>query len=470
VSPRAALAALLVAALAAACGSPAPKGKPRPRPPVLSTPQSEEKAGQQGAEQVEAAIGVVRDAELRGYVQAVGARLARHAPGFRYDYRFDIVDDWEPNAFALPGGYVFISRGALALTANEDELANVLAHEIAHVAARHSAAQQQVAGGPLLAALQFRSLAAYSRDLERSADRNGQGLAAVVGYDPNGMTGFLAGLDRVERVRTGSVRSARFLDTHPGTTSRVAEMGQRAGAIRWQPSPGVTSGPADHLRRLEGLAVGADASQGLFEGARFVHPELGFTLRFPDGWTTQNGASVLGALAPDRRMQITLEIAGRGSDLAAAADAWTEGLGGGFGLVEAGPVRVAGREAFRVRGHAGGNSVIATFVPFRDLVYQIGCAGSDARRLDALCTSATRSFRPLTPELLAGVRARRLHVALARAGESLAALSARAGNVWSPLETAAWNGLDAKAVFAGGERVKLAVEASLEVPPAPKSS
>ncbi|MGH7288289.1 MAG: hypothetical protein ACREI8_09765, partial [Myxococcota bacterium] len=116
------------------------------------------------------------------------------------------------------------------------------------------------------------------------------------------------------------------------------------------------------------------------------------------------------------------------------------------------------------------NSVIATFVPFRDLVYQIGCAGSDARRLDALCTSATRSFRPLTPELLAGVRARRLHVVEARAGESLAALSARTGNVWSPLETAAWNGLDAKEVFAGGERVKLAVEAPVEVPPAPKSS
>ena len=74
-----------------------------------------------------------------------------------------------------------------------------------------------------------------------------------------------------------------------------------------QPGCGIAD-PAVHLRRLEGLAVGADASQGLFEGARFVHPELGFTLRFPDGWTTQNGASVLGALAPDRRMQITLEI------------------------------------------------------------------------------------------------------------------------------------------------------------------
>jgi len=87
-------------------------------------------------------------------------------------------------------------------------------------------------------------------------------------------------------------------------------------------------------------------------------------------------------------------------------------------------------------------------VPFRGFVYRIGCAGSDARRLEALCTSVTRSFRPLTPELLAGAHERRLHVAAARSGESLAELSARTANLWSPLETVAWNGLEAGRAFA----------------------
>jgi predicted Zn-dependent protease len=468
VTARAALALLLGGALLVSCGTPAPsqkaEPKPRPKPPVLSTPQADQKAGREASESVEAAVGVVKDAELRAYVQAVGARLAREAPGFRYDYQFEIVDAWEPNAFALPGGFIYVSRGALALTASEDELANVLAHEIAHVASRHAAARQQVAGNALMATLQWRSLAAYSRDLESAADRLGQGLAALAGYDPDGMTRFLAGLDRVERVRTGSARIPRFLDTHPGTTARVAEMGQRAGQIAWQPRPGVTSGAADHLARLEGLVVEGDASQGLFTGTRFVHPELGFTLRFPDGWTTQNTASAVGALAPDRRMQIVLEIAGEGADLAAAAEAWVEELGRGFGVIESAPVRVSGREAYRVRGRAGEAAMIATFVPFRGLVYRIGCAGSDARRLEALCTSVTRSFRPLTPELLAGARERRLHVAVARAGESLAELSARTGNRWSPLQTAAWNDLDARHTFAGGERVKWVGEGAVPAP------
>ena len=140
--------ALLLAAVA--CGSPPREAKPRPEPPVLTTPHADERAGEEGAEAVEAAIGVVSDPALRAYVKAVGARLARNAPGFRFDYQLEIVDDWEPNAFALPGGYVYISRGALALTDNEDELANVLAHEIAHVASRHAAARQQVAGNALM--------------------------------------------------------------------------------------------------------------------------------------------------------------------------------------------------------------------------------------------------------------------------------------------------------------------------------
>jgi len=460
--------ALALGLAALACGSPPREAaKPPPMPPVLTTPQADQRAGEEGAQAVEAAIGVVSDPALREYVKAVGARLARNAPGFRFDYQLEIVDDWEPNAFALPGGYIYISRGALALTASEDELANVLAHEIAHVASRHAAARQQVAGNQLLATLQFRSLAAYSRDLENSADRLGQGLAALSGYDPDGMTRFLAGLDRVARIRTGTARTASFLDTHPGTSTRVSEMGQRAGQIRWQRSPGITTGPADHLARLEGLVVDGDASQGLFAGSRFLHPALGFTLRFPDGWTTENAAQAVGALAPDRRMQITLEIAGEGGDLAGAAEGWAREQGRGFGVVEAAPVRVTGRDAFRVRGYEGEVSMIATFVPFRGLVYQISCAGTDRVRLDALCTSVTRSFRPLTPELLAGARERRLHVEEARAGESLAALSERTGNLWSALETAAWNGFEVRPRFSGGERVKLVREAAVR-PPGPE--
>jgi predicted Zn-dependent protease len=452
---RAALALLGLAALA--CGSPPPRAAHAPRSqPSLSTPQAEGDAGREGAKEVEAAIGIVRDPALRRYVQVVGARLARNAPGFRYDYQFEIADEGAPNAFALPGGRVYISRGALALTSSEDELANVLGHEIAHVASRHAAAQQEVAGGALLRTLQFRSLAAYSRDLERAADRLGQGLAAVSGYDPNGMASFLVALDRLDRVQTGASRRPGFLDSHPGTPGRAHEMGQRAGTIHWTRGASVTSGAADHVRRLDGLAVGTDVAQGVFDGPRFLHAGLAFTLRFPDGWETLNTPQAVAALAPDRRMQIVLELAAEGSDLAGAAAAWQETQGRSLAIDTAGPVRVAGREAFRLRGRAGGAALISTFLPYRNRVFQLSCAGFDRTRLDALCNVTTRSFRPLPPELLAKVTGLRLGVVEARAGETLTALGGRSGNAWNAAETAAWNALAQGTPLRGGEWVKVA--------------
>jgi predicted Zn-dependent protease len=452
---RKALALLLLALLA--CGSPPPaKDSPPRRKPSLATPQAEGDVGREAAKQVEAEVGLVEDPALRRYVQAVGARLARNAPGFRYDYRFEIADQAAPNAFALPGGRVYISRGALALTMSEDELANVLGHEIAHVASRHAAAAEQVAGGALLRTLQFRSLAAYSRDLEKSADRLGQGLAAVSGYDPSGMASFLVGLDRLERLQTGLSREPGFLATHPGTPGRAHEMAQRAGTIQWTRTPTLTANATAYLRQLEGLAVGDDAAQGVFEGPRFLHPELGFTLRFPEGWETVNTPRAVGAIAPDGRMQIVLELAGEGSDLAGAASAWQERSGRGLAIDEAGPVRVAGREAFRLRGRAGGTNVISTFLPYREKVFQLSCAGFDRSRLDALCTVTTRSFRPMTPELLATVSGLRLALVEARAGETLDALGRRSANAWGAADTAVWNARDPRAALRGGEWIKVA--------------
>jgi predicted Zn-dependent protease len=442
----------------AACGSPPREESERPRrpPPDLATPQGESDTGREAAKQVEAAIGVVTDPPLRAYVQAVGARLARNAPGFRYDYRFEIADEGAPNAFALPGGRIYVSRGALALTASEDELANVLGHEIAHVASRHAAAQAEVAGGGLMRALQFQSLAAYSRDLERSADRLGQGLAAVSGYDPNGMAAFLVSLDRHERVRTGLSRQPGFLDSHPGTPGRAHEMAQRAGTIHWSRGRGVTSGPAEHLRRLDGLVLAEDAAQGVFDGPRFLHAGLDFTLRFPEGWQTVNTRQAVGALAPDRRMQMVLEAAAEGSDVAAAGAAFEQELRRSLRIETAGPVRVTGREAFRLRARSGDAVLISTFLAHQGLVFQLTCAGVDRSRLEALCNAATRSFRPLPPELLGKVTGLRLALVEARPGETLAALGARSGNAWSPGETAAWNSRAPEAALAGGELVKIA--------------
>ena len=425
-----------------------------PRRPDLTTPVTEEQLGREGARQVAATQGVVDDPVLTPYVQAIGRRLARNAPGFRYDYQFHIVDDWPPNAFAIPGGAIFISRGLLALSNSEEELANVMGHEVAHVAQRHGAAQQQVAGGGVNQFFQRFSLAAYSRDLENTADRVGQGIAAVSGYDPGAMRDLLLGLDRLDRVYTGASRLPGFLDSHPGSRGRANEMGQRAGTIHWERKPGLSKSADDHLRKLEGLMVGTDPRQGAFVGNRFLHPDMAFTLRFPDEWLTQNSPQAVGALAPDRRSMIVLEFAGPGDDPVAAANLWLDHKEGQLGVQSAGDVKVAGRDAYRIRGRAGVGQFTTTFIPWRGVVFAITCVGtSDA--LDPICMSVTRSLRPMTRELLAQVREQRLHIAEARTGETLATLSKRTGNEWTIAETAAWNAMQANVRFQGGELVKI---------------
>jgi predicted Zn-dependent protease len=176
-----------------------------------------------------------------------------------------------------------VSRGLLALSNSEDELANVLAHEVVHVASRHAAARQHIVRGVpgLLQLLQIGDLAAYGRDQERVADRLGQEVAAAAGYDPKAMAGFLRSLEFAERLRRGASRLPSYLDTHPPPASASATPTRArrafAGRRRRIAPTRETSAPARrpgarHQRR-----------QGVFHRERFVHPDLGFSVRFRVG-------------------------------------------------------------------------------------------------------------------------------------------------------------------------------------------
>ena len=234
--------AVLLAVTAAGCGGGAKP--PRRREVILSSEAVDEKVGKEADVNVTEGLGIVDDPELTALVNQIGQRLARHAPRGRFQYHFAIVDQAAPNAFALPGGYIYVSRGLLALTNSEDELANVIGHEIVHVAARHAAARQAVIRGlpgPIKYFAQGH-IAGYSRNQEREADRLGQGLAGVAGYDPQGMADFLKDLEFTERLRLGSSRLPGFFDTHPATAERVAGAGGRARMVAWQQSPGIRRG------------------------------------------------------------------------------------------------------------------------------------------------------------------------------------------------------------------------------------
>ena len=201
------------------------KEAPADRNITLETEYDDARVGEEETPLIEAELGLVQDEALTAYVRSVALRLLRHAPSRPFEYEFKIVDQSVPNAFALPGGKIYVSRGLLALVTSEDELAGVLGHEITHAAERHAAARQEYGRrlNPFsIGLLRAAKIAAYGRDQERDADRGGQLLAAQAGYDPRGIARFLRKLDAAERYEIGWSRLPSFFATHPTSPERSA--------------------------------------------------------------------------------------------------------------------------------------------------------------------------------------------------------------------------------------------------------
>ncbi len=284
----------------------------------LLSPAEERRIGEEMARELESTIGLWQEEPLSSYVRDLGARLAVHSPRQEVNYRFDILDMVEPNAFALPDGHIYVSRGMLALGNAEDELAGILGHEIGHVAARHAnqrfsraapvgilsgvtaavvgvlsqSAAASVAG--IGAGLNQALLAPHSRDQERQADKVGQELAHEAGWNPLGLTRALTTLGRFEQQVSGGPRQPSWLDSHPATPERVESTQRQAASLG-------ASGAMDRtsfVRRLEGLLVGENASLGLFDENLFVHPRQRFVSTFPRGWRTGHSRQLAAALAP----------------------------------------------------------------------------------------------------------------------------------------------------------------------------
>lgn len=453
---------LLIAALFGCAGS-GKQAEKKPEP-VLRTEANDQQAGAEAAKTVAAQIGIVRDPALASYVSAIGKRLSRNAPSGSFRYSFQIVDQDAPNAFALPGGFIYVSRGLLAMANNETELANVLGHEIVHVARRHAAARQGLMRA-LPSYLRYSAMgqaAAYGRDQERESDRLGQGLAALAGYDPMGLADFLTQLEYSERLQLGFSRIQGYLDSHPATRERVGGAAARARSIRFTPRPGV-EGRATYLRRLDGLVVGTGAAEGVFQGDRFLHPDLGFSLHFPAGWDVINSKQAVGAISPRRDAQVVFEFQGPGDDPELAASEFiAEQQGQGLRVEALQRVKIAGLPAVRAKGRAASPrapiSMHFTWISRGGTIYRLtGAALGGSGRLAGVFNNVARSFRPLTPRERNSIRETRLHIVKAREGETLAQLSRRTRNEWNLQETAVMNGVFANARLEAGTPMKVAI-------------
>ena len=427
-------------------------------------------------------LGIVEDEELSRYVNAIGKKLASYSPRQDVEYEFRVVEMEEPNAFALPGGYVYISRGLLALANSEAEVANVIGHEIGHIAARHAAQRDTVqkaatilsilgmaaavatsGDGRAVAATQYLGagiVASYSREQERQADRVAIELAAKAGVDPGGMARFLKQLDNATRLKTGASRAPGFFDSHPATPERFAEATTRAQVERWTPGFAIAPTRREFLERIDGLVVGTAARAGVVRDNMFLHADMGFALRFPPGWRQLNLRDRVLAVSPGGDAVTALELAGNGDDPRAAAAAYARE--GQIGLQDGTPIRIGDLRAFRARAAVRSGSAyidaLLTWVAFDGKIYLL-TAGTPAGafpKYDGILRSFARGFRPLRDDDLAKIDELRLRIVEAKAGDTLATLSQREGNAWDLNELAVANALFVGDVLQEGQLVKIA--------------
>jgi len=260
--------------------------------------------------------GAYQDPALEALITKVVDQLVASSERPDLKYKITILNSPAVNAFALPNGQLYVTRGLLALASDNAELASVLSHEMAHVIARHAALREDQArqaalisrvatdvfNDPQMSALTLAksklALAGFSRSQELEADGIGVGIASRAGYDPYGAVRFLSAMGRNIAMRPASTsgidpRMLDFLSSHPATPDRVKNAQANA---RQYTAPGTGNrDKAAYLAAIDGLPYGEDPSEGFVRGRRFLHPKLGFTFTAPEGFVLDNTAqAVLG--------------------------------------------------------------------------------------------------------------------------------------------------------------------------------
>jgi predicted Zn-dependent protease len=399
-------------ALAAACATNPVTGKSELS---LVSESQEVEIGRQEAQKVAQSIGFYEDKAIQSYVAGIGKRMAAESERPQLPWEFHVVNDASVNAFALPGGFIFITRGLMTSVTNEAELASVIGHEIAHVTHRHSVQQisrAQIAQLGLVAGSVLSSTVAqyggllgqglgvlflkYGRDAELEADQSGFRYALGQNYDVRQMIEMFGVLEGVSQL-SGGGKLPEWLSTHPNPGNRIAATEARLDSLSRDLSNAVID-REEYLQRIKGMPYGDDPRQGYFRGNSFLHPALRFQLDIPQGWQAQNTPSAVAAISPNQDAIVQLGLAGNVEPTQAARQFLSQqGIRAGESSTQSVNGNPAATSYFAAQTEQGEIRGLVSFVSYRGTTYGIMgyTAAGSLDRYDPTFKQVIRSFRTL---------------------------------------------------------------------------
>jgi len=425
---------------------------------ALITEADELRLGRDGDVEIRKQYGVYPNTVLQAYVQQVGERMAARSHRPQLAYQFTVLDSAEVNAFALPGGYVYITRGLLAHLNSEGELAAVLGHEIGHVTARHAvrrysaatAATLGVAVGSifvpelgsrvaqtLVGVIGSALLSGYGREQELEADHLGAEYLARAGYEPRAMLDVLGLLKNQELyeldVAAREHRSPRVYHgvfaSHPSSDQRLQEVVATVNRQTPLPLPPVTAiDRTGFLKKLDRLAYGDSELQGIRRGNTFYHRPLGFAIQFPDDWRLSNTTERLVAHPADNNAIIDVQVAPRGKSRNPKE----------YTVLQMHLTDLQDMQTFDVAGSPAFSAATPAQTPFgcrqlrvavvfrnRQAFRFLGAIRTDEQAFESLFLQTVRSLHSLRPDEQELARGRRIALVQARRGDTYAKLARR---------------------------------------------
>ena len=435
--------------------------------------------GEENSKMVEAQMGIYQDVEKTDYFARIGNRLLANLKNKKFDYQFKIVPDAAPNAFALPGGYVFITTGLLPIFESEDELACVLAHELIHAHNRHSIKQLRKSVVPRLMELPGNLIgvinqdlgavfnapiqtsnallfASYGRTFETEADVQGIQLAAASGYNPEAMIPILNRMSEAIEKATGRKEAKSYFNDHPYTPDRVKTIEDHASKIKWIQKSSTSD---NFLMEFDSLLFGESPEKGVIRENQFLHPDLNFSIHFPLDWNIDNQPSNVGAYHPDRKAAVYVTLEDPTYSPEEAAKVFIENMESDY------KKKMSASEKYTINGKEGyllsftekvkhiTMYAYVLWVPLEDKLFKMtGIAPIEYR---PQLEETAKSLRVLKKKELTSFEVTLIRVVHANRGETIKSLSKRTNNVLNEELTGVINARNPEDKLNKGESIKI---------------